>query len=346
MLPYLLVLLSVVFWIYLEKTAVNRRSFWIPLLALTFFAAMRSNRVGTDSWKYTFNYTSETPVDNIEFNPLVEPGYQIIDHLTLNFTHNYFWIFLITSLIVVFFNLRVLRAYSSNYALSVWFFITLGSYAFIFNGIRQGLAMAVSVLAIPYLLQKKLLPYLILIAIAFLFHRSALIMIPIYVVVHLNIKDFYKVLLSFLASLFGSQLVISYLAENNPRYEVYTEEVGNAGGYMTLGFYTSIAILLYIIKYIKNINNSYFNLLLIFYTVGTVSIIPVALLGSDPSGPQRVIYYFTWALALLLPYALNKLNHLLFYFAAIIFSISFFILTTSRFGNLVPYIINPLFKIF
>ena len=49
MLPYLLVLSLVIFWIVLEKKSLNRTSFWLPLIILTVFAGLRSYRVGTDN---------------------------------------------------------------------------------------------------------------------------------------------------------------------------------------------------------------------------------------------------------------------------------------------------------
>lgn len=345
MLPYLIVISLVLFWMALEKYSIHRKSFWIPLFILSLFPGMRSYLVGTDSGAYSKIYRQELPIYNFSFSENSEYGFQLIRYFILFFTHNYFWLFFITSLIMVFLNLKVLKKLSINYPLSVFFFITLGSYTFIFNGIRQALSMAIFTLAIPYLLQQRFLPYVLIVFLASLFHRSALVMIPIYLLTNLRIGTFYKVALSFFISLFGSSVVITYLAANNPRYKIYTKEVDNAGGYLTLGFYTSIALLLYIIKYIKSVDSPQFNKLLMFYTVGVASVIPLAFLGTDPSGPQRIIYYYTWALSLLLPHALYRLNHLIFYSAAVVFSIIFFILTTNRFGNLTPYTINPLFKL-
>lgn len=346
MIPYLLVLSFVILWMTIEKLAVNRRSFWVPLFLLSLFPGMRSYFVGTDSGKYSLNYRLEIPIYNYSFNESKEYGFQLLQYIILHFTYNYFWFFFITSIITVYLNLKVLRKLSVNYTLAVFFFITLGSYTFIFNGIRQALSMAIFALAVPYFLEKKWLPYFVIVLLASSFHRSALVMIPMYFLANLNIKSIYKVLISFFGSLIGSSIIISYLASVNPRYEVYTHESENAGGYVTLSFYTSIAILLYILKHFKKIHDPRFEQLLLFYAIGVASVIPIAFLGADPSGPQRIVYYYTWSLALLLPYVLYKLNHIFFYSTAIFFSIIFFILTTNRFGNFTPYTINPLFKIF
>lgn len=346
MLPYLLVLSFVILWIILEKQALNRKSFWVPLIALALFAGIRSHRVGTDSWSYTRNFRYELPIENYEFNGLVELGYQVLEYFLLSITHNYFWLFFVTGLIVVGCHLLIAKKYSSDYALSILLFFTLGSYIFFFNGLRQGLAMAIVTLATPYFLEKKLYRFLIVIIIASLFHKSALIMIPVYFLANLNIGSLYKILISFIASLAISRVVIAELATTNDRYEIYTQESENPGGFVILGFYIAICIALYVVKYLYRIEVKLYSKLLTFYAIGMAFMIPIAMLKTNPSGPQRFIYYFTWALILLIPIALKYVNNKFVYLISIIFALAYFFLTTSRFGNLAPYIINPIFEIF
>lgn len=345
MLPYLLMLFFVLFWIFLEHKAINRRSFFMPLLAVSLFAGARGNRVGTDSWKYALDFTNEVPISNISINENIEPGYNALRLLILSNTHNYFWLFFITAFIISYCSLRTLKKYSDDYIFAVLFFITLGTYSFVFNGIRQGLAMGFFSLATPYILNRKILPYIIIVLFASLFHKSALVLLPFYFLAVLNIKDYQKVIISFSVSAISSSAILNYLASNNPRYELYTQEVENSGGYLILSFYVGLAAILYIFKYLYKINDQNFNRLLVFYTVGVVSIIPLAVLGTDPSGPQRLIYYFVWILSLLIPYPLKYLNNKFYYFLALVLSVTFFILTTTRFGNLTPYTLNPLLKV-
>lgn len=346
MLPYVLMLLLVMFWVLIEKKSINRNSFWVPLLILSLFAGVRSSQVGTDSWKYAIDFLNTTYIDGFRFSEYKEPGYYAIKYLISRFTQNYFWLFFTVALIINSCYLRILKRYSTNYLFSILFLITLGTYAFIFNGMRQGIAMAILALALPYLLQKKLIPYLIIVSVASTFHITALSMVFFYFLTHIDIKNIYKIIISFVISLVSSSIIISYLASSNPRYEVYTEESENPGGYLTLSFYAVLALFLYFVKYLYRIKNQEFDTLLTFYSVGVVSIIPLALLGTNPSGPQRLIYYFTWILALLLPIALKNINNKLVYLGTFVLSIIFFVLTTSRFGNLTPYIINPIFEIF
>jgi len=346
MIPYILVLSLVVFWIVLEKKSLNRTSFWLPLIALTLFAGARSYRVGTDTGIYTKKFNNQLNVEYFRFNENVEFGYQALEYAILNMTSDYFWLLIITSLIVIYCYLKVIKRYSIDYWFSVFLFITSGTYTFFFNGLRQGLAMAVFSLALPYLLEKRFIPYLIVCVIASLFHVTALFMIPFYFIVNVKVKPLNKMLLVFIGSLFTSRFLISYISNTNERYEGYAVAAEKSGGLLTLGFYTVLLVFIYFIIRVYSIKDQDFIKLFTFYATGVVFLIPVAMLGANPSGPQRLLTYFTWTLVLILPIILKKINNFYVTSMAIILFVIYFSLTTTRFSNLTPYMINPIFEIF
>ena len=346
MLPYLLVLGFVTFWIVLERKALNRKSFFIPLIALSLFAGIRSYRVGTDSDNYTSDFRDNLDVQYFEFREGVEIGYQLLEYILLSLNANYFWLFFITATIVVYCYLKIIKKYSVNYWFSIFLFVTLGVYTFFLNGLRQGLAMAIFALALPYLLEKRLLAYLIVCFFASLFHTTALFMIPFYFLVNLRIKPFYKIVATFIGSLLVSRLLIQYLAASNARYEGYAGEDQEGGGYITLGFYIIIMLFTYVVIRIYEVKDKQLMQLFTLYAIGVVFIIPIAMLGANPSGPQRLLNYFTWTLVLILPFIFKKINNAYVTSVAVVLFTIYFILTTSKFSNLTPYIINPIFEIF
>lgn len=347
MLPYLIVLTFIVFWIGLEQKALNRKSFWLPLMVLALFSGVRSFRVGTDSGSYTRKFTnSSLDLDYFSFEKGVEFGYQLFEYGLLHLTTNYFWLFFLTGLIVVYCYLHIIKIYSVNYWYSVFLFITLGTYTFFFNGLRQGLAMAVFVLSLPYLFEKRLIIYILICLFASLFHVTALIMIPFYFLVNIRVKVFYKILISFTISLLASKFFITYASVSNERYETYGEISEESGGLLTLGFHVTLTFIIYIVSYIYKIKNEDFTKLYTFYATGVVFIIPIAMLGTMASGPQRILYYFTWSLILLLPAVIVRINNKFIYIMSLGLSLVFFILTTTKFSNLTPYLINPIFNFF
>lgn len=345
MFPYLLILLFVMFWIVLEQKTLNRKSFWMPLIVLVFFASIRDLSVGTDTVVYTGNFVNKLDFSYFEFNEDIESGYQLLEYSLLKFTDNYFWLLLVGSIIVVTSYLFIIKKFSVNYWFSIFLFMTLGIYTFFFNGLRQGIAMALFSLATPYLIERKILPYILICVFAALFHNSALFMIPFYFLVNINIRIIYKVLITFATSLLSSSFLISYLAADNKRYEDYTKVSEEAGGLMTLGFYTVLGVFMYIVSYRFRIREEMFIKLFTFYSVGIAFIIPIALLGTNPSGPQRLITYFTWTLVLLLPVVFRKINNKYIFSFFTLTMIVYFFLTTSRFSNLTPYTVNPIFEV-
>src|SRR5690606_19464441 len=104
--------------------------------------------------------------------------------------------FFTSALFVISIYLFVIKRFSNNYILSVFIYITFGFYTFLFNGLRQGIAMAVCFLALPYLINKNKLKYFLLIVIASLFHTSAWVMLPFYFLVHMKLRLEYKMLIT------------------------------------------------------------------------------------------------------------------------------------------------------
>lgn len=346
MLPYLLVLGLVMFWVILEHKSLGRKSFWFPLIVLAVFAGVRSTDVGSDSRNYTNSFVYNLNVYNFEFHEDIEFGYQLFEYVLLNFTHNYFWLFFITALLVIYCYLYIIKIYSVNYTMSIFLFFTLGTYTFFFNGLRQGMAMAIFVFAVPYILERRPLAYIGICFLASLFHVSALFMIPFYFIMSLKIKPIYKVLVTFISSVLVSGFLVSYVADTNPRYEGYGKVSDKSGGTLILAFYSILMILLYILSRVYSIKDKKFNELLTLYAVGVCFVIPLAFLGTTASGPQRLLSYFTWILVLLLPIVLKKINNTSLYIFSIIIALTYFILTTYKFSHLYPYTINPVFEIF
>ncbi|WP_227514005.1 EpsG family protein [Acinetobacter lactucae] len=329
-------------WIWVEKKSLSRKAFFVPIFILILFFSIRDFTVGTDTITYTKFFRDGLAPQYYEFNPEVEVGYQFVEYLILNITHNYFWLFFFCSLIVVPSYFYIIKKYSTNYILSIFIFITFGLYNFFFNGLRQGIAIAICFLALPFLLDKKILKYFIFVFIASLFHVSAWVMLFFYFLVHSRIKLEYKMISIIGISSIISGLVINYLANSNKRYESYGQIDEASGGYLTLSFYIVLGMFIYIFGKKERINNYNFRVYEQIFLCGLLLVIPVAFLGTDPSGPQRLLNYFLPILTLLLPMLLDKYKLAIFVFLAMIY----FYLVTSKFGEIIPYSVNPIFEIF
>lgn len=346
MFPYLVVLFFVTFITLFESKYLLRKAIVIPSLLLIVLSSLRSNTVGSDSKTYTLAYDFKFNPYDYGFDPNVEYGYQFLDSIILNFSYSYFWLFFISSIIVVLCFLSTIKKISINYLYSIYIYISFGFYTFFFNGLRQGIAMAICFWGLPYLVEKRIISYSLVIFIASTFHISALIMLPIYFLVNTRFRIEYKILGCFTVSILISQIFIRYLAQGNIRYEHYTQEAEKSGGYVTLLFYALIGFFIYFSgKRIRN-DDIKFNKFEQIFLCGLALVFPIALLGTDPSGPQRIMYYFVDTVIFLIPYVLNRFNSFYFNLFFLVLSTIYFILITMKFSNLYPYQINPIFGIF
>lgn len=81
--------------------------------------------------------------------------------------------------------LMTFRKYAPDFLLAVFFYFTIGTYYTTMNGIRQFVATGIILMATKYLFSPKktdFLKYLAFVLVAYFFHTSALILIPIYFV--------------------------------------------------------------------------------------------------------------------------------------------------------------------
>lgn len=81
----------------------------------------------------------------------------------------------------------VMYRYSKNYFISVLMLISLSYFYFSMTGLRQSLALGICFFAFDLAYRKKLIPFILCVGLASLFHSSALIFLLMYLVMNLSI---------------------------------------------------------------------------------------------------------------------------------------------------------------
>lgn len=78
----------------------------------------------------------------------------------------------------------IYRKYSTNYLLSIFLFVASTDYlSWMFNGVRQFTAVTIIFASTKFMLEKKWVPTILMILLASTMHQSALLMIPIVIIV-------------------------------------------------------------------------------------------------------------------------------------------------------------------
>lgn len=108
-----------------------------------------------------------------------ELGFDFLNVLISFVTANRYIFILILTVIIYTLTFISFKRYMTNYPFAMILFMAL-IFFFTFTYLRQMLAVCISWLAIKYVIDRKLWKFILIVIISFLFHNSAIILLPIY----------------------------------------------------------------------------------------------------------------------------------------------------------------------
>lgn len=267
MLPYY-IFLAVIMALYAiyQRDRKNKVALVATAVVFIAFAGLRDSTVGTDTGGYTRNFKN-TQVEeviedvlqdkddplappNLEGNTLWEklkdePGFYYLKVAGRLLGDNYAILLLLVALIVCIGTLGGIHLVSQHELVSLFVFITLGLYTFSFNAERQGIAVAIYCLAIPYLIKRDLLRYTLVVAVAAMFHKTIVVTLPLYFL--LTMRFSFKSVLFIMAGVGVLTAFMPHLIDFGTslesRYRLYTITDETAGrGLGLTAFYTMLAV--------------------------------------------------------------------------------------------------------
>lgn len=218
----------------------RKRAFWL-LLPFFVLLALKGD-VGADTDQYTRMFEA-TQLDLFDkYYDRIEGGYRLFLIVITKIFDNPQWqyiVFAAFSLIVFVYFLE------RNSCKPEWFvlmFLALNLYAFYMTGIRQAFAMTICLLAYEKIKQKKLLWFLLLVALAMSFHMAAMFFLPAYFIAHLKTtkaKVPLYIAVFVVAAIFNEELFM--FAGDAFELEYGIEETGN--GYVMIGLMFIVTVL-------------------------------------------------------------------------------------------------------
>lgn len=211
------------------------------------------------------------------------------------------WFLLITSAVIITLTAKFIWNNSENYSVSWIVFICLGSMTFAMNGMRQALAMSICLLAYEYAKQKRCFPFLLVILIAVLFHKSAMLFIIVYFISNMKMNSKSILLLGVGVILFlTSSDKLAFLYDTMTGEDYFSAKSFEGGGIITVLIYL-IAIALAVLCY-KQLREKERFISLAMVILGLV--IYVGRYFSTQMY-ERVSYYFFYFLMVLFPITFN-----------------------------------------
>ena len=175
-----------------------------------------------------------------------------------------------------------------------------------YSAIKQGIAIGFCVYSLKYVFRRKPINYLICILIAFMFHASALVFIPVYFFwsYERNVTEWKKILIiivSILFVLFSGEILTRFGGDRFSGYATQIIETGNLTFYLMVMW---LIIFLVCRRTLLDLDKRN-ELLILLYAIGTIFM----LFGFRNAFVKRIAYYFDVTQILLIPqlmYVFNK----------------------------------------
>lgn len=224
----------------LKRTIVIDLFFSIFLMILMF----RSIATGADLTNYSNMFVKYYTLSWSEiisgiFTGSFEAGYVILSKLLSYFTKDFQWMIVITSLISILPIWVLYRKNGYHPFLMAILFVNIAPFSMYFSGLRQSMAMAMSIPCYYNCKEKQLKNFLFCVCCAYFVHRSAIILLLMYPVYHAKIKDGLHLLylIPALAILYIFNMPIFrflMLFMEEKYYERYFSSIGYTGAYAIL----------------------------------------------------------------------------------------------------------------
>lgn len=203
----------------------NKYKYTILSLACFIFAliaGLREAWAWPDAPVYMYSFLKSPNIFNFSFSDEItgysEKGFYFLSVLVRTFTDNYHIFFLVVSFLSFYYLFKNLRQYSIFPLIGLFAYISRFYYGRHFMQIRAGLSYVILLLGIKYILERDWKRYFIIVFIASLFHKSALLGIPLYFVCNwINVKKWHILValaISFVIGIWGQGLMHAFIEDN------------------------------------------------------------------------------------------------------------------------------------
>lgn len=319
----------------------------LALLSMALFAGLRDRYVGTDTATYVYGFSNvlnESLEGNFSEIFFEEPGYYLLEVFVHLFTDQYWGLLFAVAVICSVNVLYIINKYSENKVLSLFIYITLGYYLFCFNAARQAIALSIYMLALPCIEKKQIVKYCIIVVIAAMFHKTILIMLPMYFILRMRYSWKSVSLIVILGFIIASALpgLIVSVSQIDEKYMLYAS-MKATGGYLLTSFYILLTIFFMIMRtnVVKEKIKEY-DIFLLMLICGSVIYLVVLLTGAYIE-ITRFAAYFQIASIFLFAKIFNSNKHLVNIGVMTMICVGcliYFYIFVTTMADLIPYTVN------
>lgn len=337
-----------------KKSLIDNKSrskfilFFIAFVWLSLIGALRYN-VGTDYLVYSRLQIPEVLSGNLT---LIEPLSTLVFLIGGKIGGNQL-VFALIHFLIIGFVTKAIYDQSVDYSFSFFLFFSLGFFNMSLNLMRQAIAIAIFIYAIKFIYEKKALKYYLWIFVAIMFHKTAIIYLPIYFFkdIIFSIKKLIIFIFVFTITSFCFDDVLYYITTKLDIYRNYwgTNEMAirinhnYSLTYWTVNLFTFITMIILYKMGTKAQIKGIKKLSLYIYIQFICLLIMYASLVTYIPNFDRLLTMFSYVQIISLPYFFSlKVNKIvktvLFFCTVVIMMIGFYqLIIVQNIGETLPY---------
>lgn len=281
-----------------KNITISKNEFSIGLFFVILFVlvSLRASTVGVDTPNYIYYFDSFCKMSWKELFFDKEPAYAILNKLISFISTNPNVLFFALALIYIFPIAKLYIEHIEIPTLTIAMFISMSTFVMLFSGIRQSIAIALGVIAFYFTKNKKLIPFILVVLLAIMFHRSAFMIAFMYPLYHIKItKKWLLVVVPLMLAVFVfNKPIFNFLAIFiSGSYEV---KVSSTGAYTMIVLFAMLSVFSYVVvdeEKMDSITFGFRNFLLLATTLQMFA--PLNSLA------MRMNYYYIIFIPLLIP---------------------------------------------
>ena len=306
---YFAYLLFLITMLTIERNSARLRPIIRVIIPIVYILliGLRGTSIGTD----TETYYEHFYIFGQWGCNFVEPGFDWINRIMFKWGFNANHFFIVNAAITMSFTYLALDRLKKKEYTYTAFCMYLLTFAFLVNGMRQGVACGIFIYANKFIEEKKPIKYILLLSFASLFHASSLILLPLYFLDKIRLTDKLYIgifIFSFVGLFVNLSSYIPSIALLGRDYGSHVENMHvESASYLgfTITTLLNIVILALMLKnQIHKHRSSLFNLIFISFVLKNIGF-SMPIIG-------RLTIYFSWFAYFIYPIILDKRSKPLF----------------------------------
>lgn len=237
-----------------SKVSYLNNKLYIYLCGICIFliSGLRHETVGNDTISY-IEYFKQIKL--LEWNSVFEqrePGFALLVKIITLFSDNPNFFIATVAAIFTFSICFLIYKNSKDHFFSFILLVTLGIFYFSMAGLRQIIAMSILIFSVKFIQDRKILPFLTLVFIAYFFHNTAIIFILAYII------SYFKIGLKYLIVFVGCMILAFYFQDsiktilfNSISWDRLSDYENRDSNISLTGFYIQVGIATYCLTYYK-----------------------------------------------------------------------------------------------